>query len=106
MRSTSVRYIEKDTENGRIPIRNKKDTITGIMQTNSAKLHQCNEGQTPLRSEPLQSLLSKHDYDVWESFLRGEIDIPEGLDSSISRSHQIRPARRLAGASEDRKSVG
>ena len=82
--NTSVRYIEKDTDNGRIPIRNKKDTITGIMETNSTKLHQCNEGQTPLRSQPLQSLLSKHDYDVWESFLRGEIDIPEGLDRGTS----------------------
>ena len=81
---SSVRYIEKDTAEGRVPIRDKKETIEGIMESNATKLHQCNDGRTPLRTEPLESLLTRNDYDVWESFLRGEIEIPEGLDEGTT----------------------
>ena len=49
------------------------------MEANSEKLHQCNE-RTPLRTEPLLSLLTKFDYTTWESFLQGEIPIPENLE--------------------------
>ena len=54
---TGVSYIEKDAPAGRVPVRDKKDTITGIMESNATKLHQCNDGRTPLRSDPLEDLL-------------------------------------------------
>lgn len=54
------------------------------MRSNHSQLHQCNGGSTPLRRAPLEGLLSKHDYDRWESFLRGEIEILVGLDLGTS----------------------
>ena len=80
---SSVKYIEKNTPSGRVPVRDKTETIKGIMESNAKKLHQCNDGSTPLRNEPLESLLTKDDYDTWESFLRGEIEIPDGLDEGV-----------------------
>ena len=80
---SSVKYIEKNTPSGRVPVCDKTETIKGIMESNAKKLHQCNDGSTPLRNEPLESLLTKDDYDTWESFLRGEIEIPDGLDEGV-----------------------
>ena len=82
---SSVKYIEKNTPNGRVPVHDKKETIEGIMESNAKKLHQCNDGNTPLRSEPLEALLTKDDYDTWESFLKGEIEIPDGLDDGVTQ---------------------
>ena len=50
------------------------------MNANSKKLHQSNDGKTPLRTEPLLSLLTKFDYETWESFLQGEIPIPDDIE--------------------------
>ena len=79
-KSKGVRYIHGTDENGNpITITDKPKVEKGIMKANQEKLHQCNE-RTPLRQQPLVDLLTKYDYNTWESFLQGEIPIPEGIE--------------------------
>ena len=50
------------------------------MKENEIKLNQSNAKGIPLREEPLIDVLTKSDYDTWEAFIRGEIEIPPGLE--------------------------
>ena len=76
---SGVRFIHKTHDNGTIEtIRNKEDMEAEIQKANAAKLMSANE--SPIRQGVLRDLLTDHDYDRWEAFLRGEIELPEDLN--------------------------
>ena len=54
------------------------------MEANEEKLHQSNNKGIPLRQQPLLDLLTKFDYEVWEDFIKGDIDIPAGLEDGTN----------------------
>ena len=81
-RSKGVKFIHRKKPDGTIEtITDKNEMVKDIMNTNREKLTQCNQEEgIPLRQDPLLSLLTKYDYDRWEEFIQGDIDIPEGLE--------------------------
>ena len=79
--SKGVKFIHHQRDDGTIEtVSDKHRMVELIMEKNAEKLHQSNAPGIPLRQQPLLDLLSRHDYDKWESFIRGDIDIPEGLE--------------------------
>ena len=48
------------------------------MRANKAKLHSADE--SPVRQGVLAELMTDHNYDRWERFIAGEIDLPDGLE--------------------------
>ena len=49
-----------------------------IRKANAAKLMSTNE--SPVRQGQLQELLTDHDYDKWEAFLKGGIQLPDDMN--------------------------
>lgn len=71
-----VNMIEREENGVRIRITDKDSMEQAILEANKAKLLQAHN--TPLRMEPLQSLLGEQmDYVKWEEILRGTVSLPE-----------------------------
>lgn len=71
-----VSIVEKDTDHGRIIITSQENIEDEIIRVNKKRLLQAYN--TPLRTEPLQSLLGEQmDFGKWERILTREISLPE-----------------------------
>ena len=76
---SGVRFVHKQKADGTVEtIRDKHEMEAEIRKANAAKLMAANE--SPIRQGRLQELLTDHDYDKWEAFLRGEIRLPDDLN--------------------------
>ena len=74
-----VRFVHKVEEDGTITtIKDKAEMEAEIQKANASKLMSANE--SPIRQGELQSILTDHNYDQWEAFLQGEVDLPEGMN--------------------------
>ena len=74
-----VRFIHKQREDGTVEtIRDKNEMENEIRKANVEKLLAANE--SPIRNGCLQELLTDHDYERWEAFIRGEINLPDDLN--------------------------
>ena len=74
-----VDRVDVETEDGLITLVNKEDIEEEILKVNKEKLLQAKN--TPLRSEPLRSLIGERmEYKEWEKLLKKEIKIPENLE--------------------------
>lgn len=84
-RSNGIKFIHEEQEDGTIrTITEKSEMVDAIMEANEEKLHQSNNTGIPLRQQPLLDLLTKFDYEVWEDFIKGDIDIPAGLEDGTN----------------------
>jgi len=73
---TGVQMVEVDIDGKRVRLTDKYEIEQAIIAANKEKLLQANN--TPLRLEPLQSLVGEQmDYDKWEKILQGNINLPE-----------------------------
>jgi len=71
-----VNMVEREEQGVRIRITDKESIEWEISEANKAKLLQAYN--TPLRMEPLQSLLGEQmEYEKWEEILRGNVSLPE-----------------------------
>ena len=96
---SGVKKVDVQLENGTMKTLHKKEEIEdAIIQANTAKRQQANN--TPLRQEPLQSLLGEQmDFDRWDEVLRGTIRLPdEGIEEGtrlwyeyITKNNDIEP---------------
>ena len=69
--------MEREEEGGRVLITDKTEIEIEIMRVNANKLLQAKN--TPLRMEPLQSLLEEQgDFKIWERILKNEVVLPDG----------------------------
>ena len=74
-----VRFIHKIQQDGTIKtIRDKHDMEKAIQQANADKLMAANE--SPIRQGELKELITDHDYDRWELFLKGGIQLPSDMN--------------------------
>ena len=79
LRGGGVRFVHKTDEHGNTrTVQDKLEMEQEIMKANEAKLHSADE--SPIRQGALAELLSDHDYERWERFIAGEIELPEGLE--------------------------
>ena len=80
LRGGGVKTVEKIQDGETITIYNKEDIEQEIIKANKKKLLQADN--TPLRQEPLQSLLGEQgDFKTWEKILKGNIKLPpEGIE--------------------------
>ena len=74
---SGVRKVDIQLENGTLKtIHDKEEIELAIIKANTEKRQQANN--TPLRQEPLQSLLGEQmDFEAWDRVLRGLITLPE-----------------------------
>ena len=79
-RGGGVSVVEKEVNGVREKIRTKEGIEKEIIRANKEKVLQANN--TPLREEPLRSLLGEQgDFNKWEEILKGLINLPvEGLE--------------------------
>ena len=74
-----VDRVHVETANGLQTLVNKTDIENAILSANKEKLLQARN--TPLRSEPLRSIIGERmEYDTWEKLLKKEINVPEDLE--------------------------
>ena len=74
-----VRFIHKIEGDGAVrTIKDKHKMEQEIMRANAAKLMSANE--SPIRQGELQNILTDNDYDQWEAFLRGEVQLPTQME--------------------------
>ena len=79
--SKGITFIHEKNDDGTTrTVTDKHEMVDVIMRENEKKLNQSNAPGIPLRQEPLVSLFGKFDYEKWEDFIQGNIDIPEGLE--------------------------
>ena len=84
-KSNGIKFIHEEQEERTIrTITEKSEMVDSIMEANEEKLHQSNTKGIPLRQQPLLDLLTKFDYVVWEDFIKGNIDIPDGLEDGTN----------------------
>ena len=71
-----VKFVHRVSPEGQIEtIKNKLEMELEIARANEEKLMAANE--SPIRQGELKEVLSDHNYDRWEQFLQGNIEIPE-----------------------------
>ena len=76
---SGVRFLHKINEDGSIEtIRDKQAMEAEIQKANAAKLMSANK--SPIRQGKLQEIITDHDYNQWEAFLRGEVELPDDLN--------------------------
>ena len=76
---TGVDKVDIETEDGIKTVYDKQEIETAIITANKKKLLQA--GETPLRQEPLRSLIGERmDFDTWELLLKGLVELPEELE--------------------------
>ena len=74
-----VDRVDIETNEGLRTLVNKKEIETEIIKANKEKLLQSRD--TPLRQEPLRSLIGERmEFEKWERLLKKEIHIPAGLE--------------------------
>ena len=74
-----VKFVHKVQEDGTVAtIRDKKAMEEEIAKANKDKLMSANE--TPVRQGALRELLTDHDYEEWEKFIRGEMTLPRDMN--------------------------
>ena len=76
---SGVRFIHKIQEDGSVEtVRDKREMEAEIQKANAAKLMSANE--SPIRQGELQETLTDHDYNRWEEFIQGKVELPEDLN--------------------------
>ena len=84
LRGGGVRFVHRIADNGTVEtIKNKLDMEQEIMKANEAKLHSANE--SPLRQGELAEIITDNDYEQWERFLRGELNLPDNIEEGTRR---------------------
>ena len=74
-----VRFVHRICEDGTVEtIRNKNEMEAEIQAANAAKLKSANE--SPIRQGELQRIITDHDYDRWEAFLHGDVELPADMN--------------------------
>ena len=96
---SGVKKVDIRTENGTLKtVHDKEEIEQAIIKANTEKRQQANN--TPLRQEPLQSLLGEQmDFETWDKVLRGVIPLPEeGVEEGtrlwydyITKNNDIEP---------------
>ena len=74
-----VKFVHKVLEDGTVEtIREKRAMEREISKANEAKLMSANE--TPIRQGILREIITDHDYEKWEAFLKGELTLPQDMN--------------------------
>ena len=77
LRGGGVRFVHKVNAEGSVEtVTNKTEMEKIIMQANAAKLEAADE--SPIRQGELRQTITDHDYETWETILKGELDT-EGI---------------------------
>ena len=84
IRGGGVSFVHKVDEDGNTEtVKDKLQMEREILHANETKLYAANE--SPLRQGELSDILTDHDYDRWELFLSGEIELPNDLEEGTKR---------------------
>ena len=84
LKGGGVKFVERHNEDGtRTTIKDKDEMEKEIMAANAKKLHSADE--SPLRQGELQEILTDHDYNTWEDFLEGKVELPDTMEEGTRR---------------------
>ena len=79
-----VKFVERLNDDGtRTTIKDKDEMEAEIMKANAKKLHSADE--SPLRQGELGAIITDGDYQRWEEFLSGELELPDNMEEGTRR---------------------
>ena len=84
LKGGGVKFVERHNQDGtKTTIKDKREMEKEIIKANEEKLHSADE--SPIRRGEISKILTDHDYERWEEFLDGRLQLPENMEEGTRR---------------------